>query len=297
VVDRQDSVRQGILLMVLGTSIVPVMDAIAKFLGDTMSPIQITWGRFFFQFIIMAVAMLLLHGPHSLIPTKPKTHALRGFLLAAATTCFFWGLRYLPLADAIAIFFVQPMILTLISWLFLGEQVGWHRRIAVCVGFIGALFIIRPGTDAFTIASLLPLAAAVFFAGYLASTRSVANIDHPATMQFASGLAATIMLSIALLVANQWPQSSFAPTIPTMLEWQLLIAIGFIAAGGHLLVVMAMNRAPASAVATFGYVEIIAATILGWLVFSDWPDKWTWIGIAIIVGSGIYVFAREQKHN
>jgi len=84
VVDNQNSVRQGILLMVLGTSIVPVMDAIAKFLGDTMSPIQITWGRFFFQFIIMAVAMLLLHGPRPPIPAKPKTHALRGFLFASA---------------------------------------------------------------------------------------------------------------------------------------------------------------------------------------------------------------------
>lgn len=281
--------------MTLGTAIVPVMDAIAKFLGDTMSPIQITWGRFFFQFLIMATAMTLMHGPRSLVPTKPKTHALRGFLLAAATTCFFWALRYLPLADAIAIFFVQPMMLTLISGLFLGEKIGWHRRIAVCVGFIGALFIIRPGTDAFTLASLLPLAAAMFFSSYLAVTRSVANIDHPVTMQFASGLAATVMLSIALVIANIWPQSNFAPSMPSLFEWQLLVAIGIIAAGGHLLVVMAMNRAPASAVAPFGYTEIIAATILGWLVFNDWPDKWTWVGITIIVGSGIYVFSREQK--
>ena len=287
--------HHGILLMTIGTSIVPVMDAVAKHLGDTMSPIQITWGRFLFQALIMAVALLLTMGPSALRPKEPLKHAVRGLLLAAATLCFFWSLRYLPLADAIAIFFVQPMILTLISGFILREHVGWHRRIAVLTGFIGALIIIRPGSDTFLLASLLPLGAAVFFASYLAMTRAVANIDHPATMQFASGVAATIALSIALLIANQWPNSSFAPTLPTTNEWLWLGVIGVIAAGGHLLVVMAMNRAPASALAPFGYIEIVAATLLGWLFFQDWPDQWTWVGIMIIVASGIYVYYREQR--
>jgi len=281
--------------MLLGTSIVPVMDAVAKHLGDTMSPIQITWGRFLFQFIIMAFALCVTLGPQALVPKEPLKHAIRGLLLAAATLCFFWSLRSLPLADAIAIFFVQPMILTIISALVLKESIGWHRRIAVCVGFIGALLIIRPGTDTFTLASLLPLIAAVFFASYLAMTRAVANIDHPATMQFASGLSATCALSLMLLFSLQWPLSSFAPTMPSSVEWGWLMLIGAIAAGGHLLVVMAMNRAPASALAPFGYVEIIAATLLGWVFFSDWPDQWSWLGIAIIVVSGFYVFLREQR--
>jgi len=199
------------------------------------------------------------------------------------------------LAVAIAIFFVQPMILTLISALFLREQIGWHRRIAVLAGFMGALLIIRPGSDAFHLASLLPLGAAVFFASYLAMTRAVANIDSPATMQFSSGVAAVLALSVALLIANQWPQSDFAPSIPSAIEWVWLAIIGGVAAGGHLLVVMAMNRAPASALAPFGYIEIVAATLLGWLYFDEWPDEWTWIGILIIVVSGIYVFSRERR--
>jgi len=281
--------------MLLGTSIVPIMDAVAKHLGDTMSPIQITWGRFLFQFIIMAAALCLTMGPQALIPKEPRKHAIRGLLLAAATLCFFWSLRSLPLADAIAIFFVQPMILTLISALVLKEFIGWHRRIAVCVGFIGALLIIRPGTDTFTLASLLPLMAAVFFASYLAMTRAVANIDHPATMQFVSGLSATCALSLALIVSLLWPKSSFAPSIPSTIEWGWLLMIGAIAAGGHLLVVMAMNRAPASALAPFGYIEIVAATLLGWFFFNDWPDRWSWLGITVIVASGFYVFLREQR--
>lgn len=281
--------------MLLGTSIVPVMDAIAKHLGESMSPIQITWGRFFFQFIIMAIALCISIGPRALIPKEPIKHAIRGLLLAAATLCFFWSLRTLPLADAIAIFFVQPMILTLISALVLKETIGWHRRIAVCAGFIGAVLIIRPGTETFTLASMLPLLAAVFFASYLALTRAVANIDHPATMQFASGLAATCALSLILLITRLWPESSFAPSLPSLIDWLWLVSIGAIAAGGHLLVVMAMNRAPASALAPFGYVEIVAATLLGWLFFSDWPDNLSWLGIAIIVASGIYVFLREQR--
>lgn len=287
--------HHGILLMTLGTSIVPVMDAVAKHLGDTMSPIQITWGRFMFQALIMAVAVSITLGPKALLPNEPVKHAIRGLLLAAATLCFFWSLQHLPLADAIAIFFVQPMILTLISGLVLREQIGWHRRIAVLTGFIGAVIIIRPGSDSFLLASLLPLAAAVFFASYLAMTRAVANIDHPATMQFASGVSATLALSIALLIAHQWPQSGFGPSTPSINEWAWLALIGVVAAGGHLLVVMAMNRAPASALAPFGYIEIVAATVLGWLVFSEWPDQWTWVGIFIIIASGIYVYYREQR--
>ncbi len=280
--------------MALGTSIVPIMDAIAKVLGDSMSPLQITWGRFLFQFLIMGTALIIMSGYKTLIPKKPATHIIRGLFLATATTFFFWGLQHLPLANAIAIFFVQPMILTVLSAVLLGEKIGWHRRIAVVTGFIGTLLIIKPGTDAFSLAALLPLAAAFFFACYIALTRAVANIDHAATMQFASGLAAAIALTFALWIASFWPDSGFAPSVATTTEWFWLFVIGIVAAAGHLLVVMGVNRAPASALAPLGYVEIIAATILGWFVFKELPDALTWLGIAIIVVSGIYVFSREN---
>ena len=281
--------------MTLGMLIVPVMDAIAKSLGSDISPMQITWGRFFFQLIFMGTAILIMLDASALRSARPVVHTLRGILLAIATTFFFFSLLYLPLANAIAIFFVQPMLLTLLSALVLGESIGWHRRIAVTTGFLGALLIIRPGSDSFTLASLLPLAAAVFFASYLALTRSVANIDHPLTMQFSSAVGAAIVLSIALWFGDTAGIALFQPIMPDLHQWALLAAIGMIAAVGHLLVVIAVNRAPTSLLAPFGYIEIVSATALGWWIFSDWPDTITWLGIGIIVASGLYVLLREHQ--
>ncbi|MEE9334300.1 MAG: DMT family transporter [Granulosicoccaceae bacterium] len=162
-------------------------------------------------------------------------------------------------------------------------------------GFIGALLIIQPGSDTFSWASFLPLGSALFYAAYIATTRAYSNIDHPVAMQFASGLGATIILTMALLITNTWEGSHFAPSVPTGEQWLWLLAVGFIAASGHLLVVMAVSRAPASLLAPLGYVEIIAATLLGWMVFDEWPDALSWMGIAVIVASGIYVFERERR--
>ncbi|MFT6303077.1 MAG: drug/metabolite transporter (DMT)-like permease [Granulosicoccus sp.] len=296
---RTQSITWGILFMVSGTMIIPVMDAFAKILGDTISPLQVTWGRFFFQALIMGIAIVVLYGPgpgiRLLRPKRPVIHAVRGLLLAIATTFFFFSLLYLPLADSIAIFFVQPMLLTLLSAVFLGETIGWHRKAAVVIGFLGALLIIKPGSESFTLAALLPVAAAFFFSGYLVVTRSVANVDHPMTMQFASGIGATIALSIGLVPGTLMGNDLWGAQQPNTIEWAYLAGIGLIAAVGHLLVVIAVNRAPTSVLAPFGYVEIIAATLLGWIIFDDWPDNFSWLGIAIIVSSGLYVFVREQR--
>lgn len=281
--------------MLMGMIIVPVMDAIAKILGSQMSPVQITWGRFAFQFVFMGIAILLTLGPAALRSKQTGIHLVRGILLAIATTFFFFSLQYLPLANAIAIFFVQPMILTLLSALVLGETIGWHRRIAVTTGFIGALIIIRPGGHAFTYAALLPLAAAAFFASYLALTRFVANVDHPLTMQFTSAVGAALIVTLALAVGHSIGLTNFQPSLPDATQWGLLAAIGLVAAVGHLLVVIAINRAPTSLLAPFSYAEIVSATALGYFVFNEWPDNYTWLGIAVIVASGMYVLYRERQ--
>lgn len=279
-----------------GMLIVPLMDAIAKVLGNNMSPMQITWGRFFFQLLFMGAAILLTLDAAALKPAKSLVHAIRGILLAIATTFFFFALLYLPLANAISIFFVQPMILTLLSALLLGERIGWHRKIAVATGFLGALLIIRPGSESFTIASFLPLAAAVFFASYIALTRSVANIDHPLTMQFASAVSAALFMGVTLFIGSFGNLALFQPSLPDIRQWGLLASIGIIAAVGHLFVVIAINRAPTSLLAPFSYMEIVSATALGWLIFSDWPDAITWMGIGVIAASGMYVLFRESQH-
>lgn len=294
--DSTQSAGWGVGFMMTGMFIVPLMDAIAKVLGNDMSPMQITWGRFFFQLLFMGAAILLTLDAAALKPTKTRVHAIRGILLAIATTFFFFALLFLPLANAISIFFVQPMILTLLSALVLGERIGWHRKIAVATGFLGALLIIRPGSESFTIASLLPLAAAVFFASYIALTRSVANIDHPLTMQFASAVSAALFMGVMLFIGSFSNLALFQPSLPDIRQWGLLASIGIIAAVGHLFVVIAINRAPTSLLAPFSYMEIVSATALGWLIFKDWPDAITWMGIGVIAASGMYVLFRESQH-
>lgn len=287
-------IRAGMLLMIAGTMIVPVMDAIAKYLGDSLSPVVITWGRFLFQFLLMGVWLIISRTP-SKIPGNLGIHALRGTLLAAATILFFTSLTYLPLVEAIAIFFVQPIILTLISAMFLGETIGWHRRSAVILGFLGVLIVIRPGTVSFTPAAILPVGSAFLYATYIALTRLYSKQTSAVSMQFVSGLFATLLLSAVLMLIGIFDPESSVINRPSLDEWFWLAVIGLVAAIGHLAIVMAMKRAPASLLAPFGYTEIVAATLLGWWIFGEWPDIVAWIGILVIVGSGIYVYWREQR--
>jgi len=280
--------------MVAGTFIAPGMDAIAKYLGDSLSPVMVTWGRFVFQSLLMAAGLMFIGGVKSLRANRFGLHMFRGVLLATATLCFFWALQHMPLAECIAIFFVQPMMLTLMAAWFLGEPIGWHRRLAVMMGFVGALIIIRPGADSFTIYYFLPLLAALFYASYLIVTRAHATEDTPAVQQFASGVGGAIFLSVLLVIAQGIPNAWTSPW-PDASQWAWIAAIGLIASIAHLFVVMGMARAHASVLAPFGYSEIIAATLLGWWVFGDWPDNWTWFGVLIIVLSGLYVAWRETR--
>jgi drug/metabolite transporter (DMT)-like permease len=288
------SYRSGILFMTLGTLIAPGMDAVAKHLGDSLSPLVITWGRFAFQSVLMLGLLMVSGGLRALYTHRFGLHLVRGALLATATLLFFWALQQLPLAECIAIFFVQPMILTLLSWWFLGETVGVHRKLAVVTGFIGALIIIQPGGTQFSFFYLLPLGAALFYAIYLAVTRAFARVDTPAVQQMASGLGGTLFLSALLGIAELFP-NTWAWQQPTNIEWAWLFSIGLVAAVAHTLVVMGMSRAPASVLAPFGYSEIIAATLLGWWIFGDWPHPLTWLGVLLIVAAGGYVAWRETQ--
>jgi len=245
--------------------------------------------------MLMGVLVIALHGSRSLWPSRPLIHLLRGLLLAVATMIFFASLKYLPLADAIAIFFVQPLILTLISGWFLGEQVGWPRRIAVCVGFLGALIIIQPGGENFTPAAVMPLATAVCFATYMALTRYVAGQDTAETAQFAAGAGAFIVLSLIIAAGAITETAALKLISLTLIQWGWLLLLGVIAALCHLLVVKATELAPASVLAPFGYTEFIGSATLGWLFFNEIPSLNTWVGASVIIASGLYVFFRETR--
>ncbi len=281
------------LLMVLATLILPGIDAIAKWLSDVIPPGQITWSRFLFQTLFMLPWFLRTRGrlfEHGIWP-----HAARGVLIGLATLVFFSALKHLPVADAISIFFVEPLLLTLLAALFLGERIGWRRLVAVVVGLAGATLVIQPNFLAFGWSAALPLLAAVLFATYLLVTRSLAQREHPARMQFYAGVFGCLTLSIGLIFGATRNVDVLDPVWPSATQWLLLAALGAIATTGHLLMVFAFQRAPAAVLAPFQYIEIISATALGLVVFGDFPDLLTWLGVAIIVSSGIYVFRRERR--
>lgn len=281
------------LMMAAGVIVIPGIDAIAKHLSATLMPGQIAASRFLFQLIFL-LPIILVTG-RRLASSHLSLNAVRGALIAAATLFFFWGLKYLPLADAIAIFFVEPLILTLIAAVFLGEQVGWRRLSAIILGFVGALLVIRPSFQAEGLPALLPLAAAGCFAVYLALTRKVAQADDVLTMQLWAGLFGGLTLLIALIIGEIGAVSVLDPTWPSLYEWLMLALLGAIATSGHLLIVGAFRRASPSILAPFQYLEILGATLLGVVIFGEFPEPLTWLGIAIIVASGLYVFHRERR--
>ncbi len=208
---------------------------------------------------------------------------------------FFWALTYMPLADSAAIFFVEPLVLTLMAKLFLGERIGCRRVLAVLVGFIGALIVIRPSFETVGFAALLPLLAAACFALYLTITRAVAHTENAQVMQFWVCVFGMLALSLAMAAGSEMGWSAIRPAWPTTEAWRWHFLLGVIATISHMLAIRAFRLAPASVLAPFQYLEILGATFLGAVIFGDIPDGLTGLGTVIIVGSGLYVFHRERR--
>ncbi|MEE9313086.1 MAG: DMT family transporter [Rhizobiaceae bacterium] len=295
---KQNQVVKGMGLMIVAMLMLPFMDAIAKTLtlNFDVSAGQTTFGRFLVQACLMGAVIVVSHGWRALLPSQLWLNLLRGALMSLAVMIFFATLRYMPIADALAVFFLEPFILTIMSALLLKETVGWRRRIAVVVGFIGALFIIQPSYAVFGAVSLMPICTAFLFACYLTLTRAMASKDSVLTMQFAAGVGGVITLGVTVTLATMIGWDDFSsPSFPEFgIRWGLIFAIGCIATIGHLLVVTAFRMVSASTLAPFQYLEIIPGVVLGYWLFDDLPDFYKWLGIAIIVLSGIYLFFRER---
>lgn len=278
--------------MTIAMLVVPLVDAIAKHLSATIPAVQIAWLRFvvgsslLWPFVIWRSGLSALRLPHL------GLHFLRGAGIAGATAFFFAALAFMPMADVAAIFFVEPLILTLFSAIFLGESIGWRRILAVLIGFGGAMLIIRPSFGEFGMVALLPLGAAICFAGYMTITKMLSHSTDPWTLQALANLSGVITLGVVVLLHAPTRE---ALSMPAPIEAGLVMAIGLIAIFCHTLIIFALQRVGAGVIAPFQYLEIIGATFWGYLIFFDFPDALTWLGIAIIVGSGIYVFYREQK--
>lgn len=293
----QASTMRGLALMAFAMTILPGMDAIAKYMATTggMSPGQVTFYRFFFQVACTLPLLLTIDGGAALRPKRPWMNLLRGALHGAASLLFFVAVKYMPLADVFAIYFVEPFILTALSAAFLGEKVGWRRWLAIVVGFGGALIVIQPSFALFGVTALLPVACAFLFAVYLFLNRAIGEGDSPLTMQTLAGFGGMIFVGVALLGGHAAGAADFALSLPeSMLALGLLLILGTLSGYAHLLVVRAFRLAPLSLLAPFQYFEIISATILGYALFGDFPNASKWLGIAVIVGSGLFILWRER---
>ena len=283
--------RVGLILVTVAFLYAPLLDVFAKLLTETISPGMVGLGRFALAslFLIPLVTMSGQWAP-------PRAgHWAAGVLLAGALLCFNTALQVMPIANAIAIFFVEPLLLTVLSALILKESIGWRRILAVLIGLAGAMVVIRPNWAAFGPAAALPLGTAIFFAFYMLITKVMVSAGKPLLLQFWTGVSATIVLCLATLIGTQAEISFLMLSPPTWTEAAYFLCMGVIAVGAHQMIVLALARVDASVVAPMQYLEIISATLLGWLIFADFPDAMTWLGTAIIILSGVYVFHRERR--
>lgn len=281
-------------IITLAMFLIPGLDAIAKLLTADLSPIQIGCVRFGLQALLLGT---LLIRSDKILPARQVLLRLMmaGFWIAGSAGFLFWGLSYLPLANNTAIFFVEPLILMLISAALLGESIQRYQYLAVIVGLLGAMVVIRPNWEAYGAAALLPLLAATCFASHVATLRHLSSHIGSLASQFWIGLFACMWMALAVLIGELFEIEFLQWRAMNMEQSSLLLLMAVVATLAFGLVSIALKRAPASLLAPFQYLEIISATALGYLIFGDYPDALTWLGTFIILGSGLYLFYRERR--
>lgn len=294
----QSGHAQGMIIMSIGMLILPMIDGIGKYLSmeEAMSPGQVAFYRFLLQTLFTLVLVAGMAGAAALRPKRFWLNFVRGVLLGAASLLFFSAVKYMPIADALAIFFVEPFILTALSAMALGERVGWRRWTAIGIGFVGAMIVIQPSFARFGPVALYPLGTAALFALYMLLNRALGANDKPMVMQLIAGIGGSMLLAVCLGVGAARGIGDLRPSLPgSMVSVWLVLLLGVTATLGHVLVVQAFQKAPASLLAPFQYLEIISAVIIGYLIFDDVLSPSKWLGIAIIVSSGLFIFRREQE--
>ena len=276
---------RGPILNLSAWLILPIMDAIAKYLSYSLPILQITWFRFFFSAVITGIFIYLFSRKSFVRSKNIKSQVLRGILLLTSSLLFFYAISVISLAKALTLAFICPLIVTALSPYFLKERVGRRRWTAVIVGFIGVLLVIRPGIVEFNWASLASLGTGLCYAIYLIVTRSLKDTDNGLLTLLFTSIVGTVVLSVYL---------PFVWVNPSLNQLLLAVNMGFIAALAHGLIIISYNFSDASKLAPLGYFEIIPNIIIGYIWFSDLPDKYTLLGLLVIMLSGIYVFRREQ---
>tara|TARA_B100000989_G_scaffold117706_1_gene86568 strand:+ start:264 stop:1139 length:876 start_codon:yes stop_codon:yes gene_type:complete len=279
---------KGIVLFITAIFLISIVDTICKFFTKDLHAIQIVWGYLiginvtlwiFFFFKGEKLSILLLTNKLSLQIIRPA------FLICSISSLFL-GLTYLPIAEATAIGFVAPLFITALSVPILRERVGIHRWSAVIIGFLGVIIIVRPGTEFWHIASIMPLLGAFFFALFQILTRLLSTTENTYTTLFYTGLGGLGWSS--LMVPFVW-----SPMLK--IHFFVFFSIGIMGAIAHLCMISAFDRAEASFLAPYNYTKLLWVAVLGYIIFGDKPSLEMWLGAFVIVSAGFYVFSREKK--
>ena len=273
------------ILNLSGWLLLPFMDGIAKHLSTEMHFLQVVWGRYFFMLLISIPLAFIFFRKDLDFPKTLSVQLWRSFFLFLSTVFFFYAISIISLAEALTLAFVSPIIVTILSIFYLGERVGVHRWTAVVIGFLGVIIIIRPGFIAFNLASFSALAAGISYAFYIIYTRKLSFSDSAVvTLIFTGSIG---FLFISLIVPFFWNNLN----IEQILFLILLASIGTL---GHFLIILSLKLGEASKLAPLGYFEISTNILVGYIFFNELPDIWIYIGLLLIVISGIYIFIREN---
>lgn len=284
----------GIALMLAFCVLAPLLDTCAKLATASIPVGQITTARFVVQAALMAPVAWAMGLRWRVSSRALGLLTLRAALLIASTFSFVAATAVMPIADGLAIVFVEPFILLLLGHLIFGNPVGPRRIAASVVGFAGALLVIQPSIANYGMVALLPLGTAISFALYMLITQAMAASLHPVIQQLHTSLIGTAICVPVLWLADGSGLVSLDPVTPQGLAWLWLLGVGFWAAASHMCMTVALHYAPASTLAPLHYLEIVTAVVLGLLIFGDFPNTLTWAGIAVIVASGLYVIHRER---
>ena len=282
---QRPTAARGILMALLATVAYAVVDTLSKYQAREYPVEMIVWARYAVPLVLLLAVFLPQRGGRMLRTAFPLLQLIRGVLLTAGTVFIVFAYRVMPIAEAQAISFIHPVLLTLLAVAFLGEKVSRLGWAAVLLGFSGVLVIVRPGGGLFTAAALLPLGLALSFSSYQIFTRLVARREDSITSLYCVLLVGTLTMSLAL------PFAWIAPTAKGLLFFAL---IGVTSGAGHFLTIKALEYAPASLLAPFAYIQLLWVSLLGMAVFGDFPDSVTLVGMAIVVAGGLLVAASHR---
>jgi drug/metabolite transporter (DMT)-like permease len=276
---------RGIALLMSAVFMFSAMDTLAKYMLKSYPMSALMWARYMIHVVVMLAWLGPRMGAKLFHTSHPWLQILRGVLLVGSTTFFYFALRYLPLAEAAAITFVGPVLTALLSGPMLGDKVSRRQWFAVTLGFVGVLIIMRPGGGVLSLPAIFPLATAILFSVYQIVTRKIAGREHPYTSLFYTALVGGAITSLA--VPFHW-------VTPTLSQAGFVVCIGFLGGFGHLLLIRSMEHTSPSTLAPFVYSQLIWSTLLAYLVFDDFPEPMTLVGMLVVVGAGM--LAVNWKH-